>query len=404
MGLRSLRLSVLAVFVAVVAAACIGFEDDFGPPDEQVVVDFRSVAVGSFHACGLDEFGLAYCWGGNGQSQLGVADDFDRLVPTPVAQGTEVFTELFLGGVHSCALNSSAKLLCWGSNLTGQLGIGTTVGEQGNPTAVTGDFSFLSVGAGDNHTCGVTRGRVAYCWGLEAEGRLGNGGTDALMVWNDPQLVVGDHAFGQITAGASHSCAITLLFEAYCWGLGGRGQLGTGAHDSEAEPTLVLGGLSFEQIDGGAEHTCAVTTEGDAYCWGLGESGQLGNGGTADVAEPTAVSGGLKFQMVSAGGGHTCGLTTTGDVYCWGRNTVGQLGDGTADNRNVPTPIFSNAKFQWVEAGGGQDDTATCAITTTNLVMCWGFGRFGQVGDGTGQDVLIPTLVANQLSGGTQRP
>ena len=76
---------------------------------------------------------------------------------------------------------------------------------------------------------------------------------------------------------------------AYCWGLNPVGQLGNGSIISSNVPLLVAGGLTFQSLNAGEDHTCGVTTAGAAYCWGLNFSGQLGNGSILGSNVPVRV-------------------------------------------------------------------------------------------------------------------
>jgi alpha-tubulin suppressor-like RCC1 family protein len=102
----------------------------------------------------------------------------------------------------------------------------------------------------------------------------------------------------------------------------------------------VSGGLRFQQLTVAAVHVCGVTITGDAYCWGGGGNGRLGSGGTADSPVPVAVTGGLKFLAVAAGDAHTCGVTPLGAMYCWGRNNKGQLGIGNTTDSLTPALVI----------------------------------------------------------------
>ncbi len=101
-----------------------------------------------------------------------------------------------------------------GANGQGQLGDGTT-DERLIPTRVGGSVSFTQIGAGTLHTCGVSAGRAAYCWGKNSFGELGDG---TGIGWMQPALVAGGLPFVQVSAGDDHSCGVTADQRAYRWG------------------------------------------------------------------------------------------------------------------------------------------------------------------------------------------
>ena len=77
----------------------------------------------SAHTCALNTSGTAYCWGWNGNGQLGDGTRVDHLTPAPVV-GAVQLSMIGLGGSHTCGMRGNA-VWCWGSNLFGQLGIGS---------------------------------------------------------------------------------------------------------------------------------------------------------------------------------------------------------------------------------------------------------------------------------------
>jgi len=148
-----------------------------------------------------------------------------------------------------------------------------------------------------------------------------------------------------VSVGNSHSCGITTGGAAYCWGNGEGGRLGDGQFHTSPPyattvPVPVVGGLSFSALAAGWNSTCAIAANGGAYCWGFGLYGQLGQGASlANQAAPTLVLGGHAFVTISAGKNYNCGLTTTSDAYCWGYGGYGQLGNDTWYPNYSPIPV-----------------------------------------------------------------
>ena len=144
-----------------------------------------------------------------------------------------------------------------------------------SPTAI--DISglssptFLSIEAGNEHTCGITTDGTAYCWGANGgeDGRLGNDSTeDSLTPVAVDTTGLSSSTFKSISAGLNSSCGITNDGTGYCWGRGWRGRLGTGdGITSYKKPEAIdITNLSspsgaFQSISAYNEHTCGLATE-----------------------------------------------------------------------------------------------------------------------------------------------
>jgi alpha-tubulin suppressor-like RCC1 family protein len=361
-----------------------------------VHIRHETLVAGEDHTCGLTSDGTAYCWGANASGQLGDGSTsaFEN-VPTKVS-GTIAFTSLAGGGLHTCGLTSEGVAYCWGSNIEGQLGDGSTT-DRTTPTAVSGGLRFVSVTAGHGHTCGLTSVGKGYCWGRHFEGQLGNGSTADLTA---PAEVSGDLGFAALVAGGFHTCGLTGAGKAYCWGDNLNGQVGDGTTETlRTEPVAVATNLSFTTITAGAVHSCALISDGAGYCWGENSSAELGEGTATTTAQPTptAMIGSLRFASLSVGSWnhHTCGLTAGGAAYCWGYNLYGQVGDGTG---TTPLGTATAVSGDFAFASIATASVHTCGITTGGVAYCWGYGQNGELGDGTNTGQHVPTAVSGNLT------
>lgn len=242
-------------------------------------------AGGSGHACAVTAAGAAYCWGNNGTGELGVSSI--PYTSTPVAvQGGLVFSTISAGeNGETCGVTTAGAGYCWGFNGDGELGNGSTA-TTNVPTAVAGGLTFQSISAGFSSTCGITTAGAAYCWGTNTYGELGNGGTTASTM---PVAVTGGHTFTSVSVGDEFACGVATNGTVYCWGYGSQGQLGTGAITNSSSPAALFGGLSFASVSAGYASACAVTTGGAAYCWGNDTYGQLGNQSVTATIQPVLV-------------------------------------------------------------------------------------------------------------------
>ncbi len=409
---------------------------------------FTSVATGYNHSCGLTANGGVKCWGNNGNGQLGDGTTANRAAPVDVVGLGSGVIALEVGGYHSCALMANGGVKCWGYNLYGQLGDGTTTnrtspvdvsgltsgvsaiavggyqtcavmaasggvkcwgyntqGQVGDGTttnrATPVDVSGLASGvstlaAGGNHTCALTTSGGVKCWGYNIYGQLGNGTTTQSLTPVDVSGLTS--GVSDISAKLQHTCALTSAGGVKCWGYNGYGQLGDGTTTNRSAPVNVSGLASgVSAIAAGGYHTCAITTGGGAKCWGYNAQGQVGDNTTSNRTTPVDVSGMTSGTIaIAAGQFHTCAVTTDGLVKCWGDNSYIQLGDGRTTQSNTPVNVTGLSAGDSPIATG---DNHTCALTTSNGVKCWGDNSYGQLGDGTTTQHTTPADVSGLTSG-----
>ncbi len=147
------------------------------------------LAAGNAHVCAIDSTGTAYCWGSNGNGQLGINSTTKSLVPVAVStsgvlSGVSIM-QITAGYGHTCAAGSSGAAYCWGANGNGQLGNSITtqslVPVAVSTSGVLSGVSLTQVSAdqGGQYTCALASTGAAYCWGAASYGQLGNGGANS---------------------------------------------------------------------------------------------------------------------------------------------------------------------------------------------------------------------------------
>ncbi len=359
----------------------------------------QAISAGGTHTCVLTSEGAVKCWGHNGFGELGDGTTIARLTPVDVFGLSSGVQAISTGSDHTCALTSVGAVKCWGRSDFGELGDGTTI-DRWTPLEVAGLSSGVqAISAGLDHTCALTSAGAVKCWGRNSHGQLGDGTTIDRFT---PVDVLGLSSGVQtISVAGLHTCALTMGGGVKCWGWNGAGQLGDGTITDRLIPTDVSTlDSNVKSISSGTEHTCAVTMGGGVKCWGQNFFGELGIG-TTTTRMMTAVDVGslnISITAISSGYGHTCALTSAGAVKCWGYNKYGQLGDGTDISRWTPVDVIGlNSGVQAISAGGYH----TCALTTGGAVKCWGRNSSNELGDGTTIERWAPVNVSG-LTGGVQ--
>jgi alpha-tubulin suppressor-like RCC1 family protein len=349
------------------------------------------ISTGDRHACTLDSNNDAYCWGIGAQGQLGNNDSANQTAAVKVlANAGQTWKFISAGTAHTCAIDNTNAAYCWGAGANGRLGNNAATDQKIPAKVVTAagqTWKFIS--AGSFHTCAIDNSNDAYCWGMGGVGQLGNSTTTDRAA---PVKVVSKagQTWKSISAGAQYACAIDNSDDAYCWGTGGNGRLGNNtAPNVQATPVQVTPspGQTWKAISAGLQHTCAIDNSNDAYCWGLGAAGRLGNNNfnAPDQKTPAKVVSvsSQSWKAISAGFQHSCGIDNNDNAFCWGNDNNAQLGNGALSGSAVPSAV--NLPRKWTEisasrSSGGGD--FSCGLTSEGFFFCWGNGGAGQLGNG----------------------
>jgi alpha-tubulin suppressor-like RCC1 family protein len=309
------------------------------------ITNTTAIAVGGGNACAVLAGGSIECWGANFDGELGNGTTTASSTPVLVSGITNA-TAIAAGESNTCAVLVTGGVDCWGDNEGGQLGNGTSKGPDTcvngpcstTPVQVSGITNATAVTVGSGFACALLAGGGVDCWGDEVYGVLGQGSTPPPDICkNDrcsttPLPVTGISDASAIAAGVYHMCAALTGGSIDCWGWNSSGQLGNGTTsegNSTPTPAAVSGITSAVAISAGQQHTCAVLAGGSVDCWGENVSGGLGNGSTTDSSVPVPVQTISDASSTAAGNGDSCALLATGGIDCWGLNDNGQLGDGT---------------------------------------------------------------------------
>lgn len=317
------------------------------PLEVPLGVRFTMLSAGAYHTCGLTDGLDAFCWGANGDAQLG---EFSFGEPTVEEIQTLLgWTRISAGNAHTCALRSDGVAFCWGNNTLGQAGIGSASGSI-SPTRVRLSTRLLDLSAGEDRACGRAVDGTVYCWGGLWAG-TDPGGADLLTPQPTPTAVQAAPQMSGLSTGGGATCGFDATGFGYCWGANMNGEIGDGTQTGSASPRRIASDVELIAVSAGGAHACGIAVSGVGLCWGDNSHGQLGAPGSSVTdrctramlpcsTRPVSVFGAQQFTSISAGlGAHTCGVTVRGNLYCWGAGGMGQLGDGRFVGSDIPIKV-----------------------------------------------------------------
>ncbi len=323
---------------------------------------------GSASTCVITNKNEVKCFGDNGFGQLGQGNT-SNLGDAPSELGNNLSIvelgsgrtamDIDSGARHQCALLDNGDVKCWGFNDAGQLGQGNTntLGDEANEmgasiTSVALGADAKTIALGAKHSCVIMANKSVKCWGLNANGQLGQDhknnlgdNPEEISLLAEVNLGVGRTAKA-IAAGAAHTCVLLDNGTVKCFGLNANGQLGQ-------DHTLSLGDESGEManigpinlgigrvataITAGENYSCALLDNKSVKCWGENNFGQLGQNSITSLGDesgematlaPINLGAGRLATKIAAGGSTTCALLDDNSLKCWGKNSYGQLGQG----------------------------------------------------------------------------
>jgi len=352
--------------------------------DEATASDEVEVGTGYFHSCARKANGTVWCWGYNVLGQLGISSFSTPRGAVPIV-GVTAATALGVGSDHACAVVDGGAVWCWGNNGLWQLG-DASAGHAAR--AVAGIPPMVDVVGGGGHTCGLTLDHTVWCWGSDYYGESGHGATTDRVA---PAEVPGLTDVLAVSAGGSRTCVLRQGGEVLCWGAEivgpGDGEMCDG-YPCHRTPTLVTGLPPVTSIASAATHTCAITVDRQLWCWGMNYQGVLGDGTEEDRPTPAPVGGIDDVREIAVGGSHSCAIRGDESLWCWGSNAFGQLAVGSVGPPETrPVHLVGNYGLTGMSLG----EYHGCALRD-GAPRCWGLNDEGEVGP-VGQPTPVEVLV-----------
>ena len=380
----------LALSFALAQAASAAVRPTAAPPAQAGVVPSPGVqvAAGNSYSCALSN-GFVSCWGNNTSGQLGNGAGISPSVPIIPVSSLTGARAIAAAASHTCAVLNAGTVKCWGSNSSGELGNGTTVGST-VPVSVAGLSGVTALALGNSYSCALQSTGTVKCWGFNSDGELGNGSRKDSSV---PVSVVGLSGVTAIGASNSTVCAVVGGGAVKCWGGDFYGFFGISATGSSAVPVTIAGVTKATAVAPGSEHICALLSGGSVTCWGFDDVGQLGNGqmvrekfGPATIvglSGATAIASGNSFNEFS------CALISGGTIKCWGDSYRGKLGTGKDTGGTVPAQVVGINNATHLALGAAH----ACAGLASGTVSCWGEDTYGELGNAPVSSVDTPRIV-----------
>ena len=339
------------------------------------------------HTCFLNDSGNLYCWGDNEASKSAFGNTQEKILsPTLISQNV---ISVGTGFDHTCLINDNRKLYCWGENVYSQLGDGTSV-QSTTLSAIDHSTDYEKVDAGQYATCAITKTGALKCWGYNQYSAI-TGSTSATAI-NSPLEIDTGTVYAEVKVGKHHICAITNLKQIKCWGQNSVFQVsGATSASTVTQPMLIDNVNQYLKLSVADNYSCAITTNYELKCWGQSQSyfSEL------NFLSPTTVDSSNQYKHISVNEDSMCGLLVDGTLRCRGSNANGQLGDGTQIDQTAGFVTIDSANKYTDVIVGSQH---TCGKTISGQINCWGDNYYAELGINVESLQNTPTQIDSSVT------
>jgi alpha-tubulin suppressor-like RCC1 family protein len=177
-----------------------------------------------------------------------------------------------------------------------------------------------------------------------------------------------------------------------------------------APPCLVIldPGIRISTVAAGGRHTLALSDAGHVWGWGYGGEGQLGLGSRMRIVSTpqrvpcfNSLENGVTIgeasipgscvTAIACGGRHSAVITDSGALLTFGWGLYGQVGQGSTEDELSPCLVSAMRGLRVVGIAAGL--WHTLCITDIGDVYAFGGNQFGQLGVGGNTAETSPRLV-----------
>lgn len=291
-------------------------------------------------------------------------------------------TSVACGSHHILAINSDMKVLAWGANSYGQLGIGTFSYFEKSPQMIKSlkDTKVEMVSAGRSHSMILSKEKKVYSFGSAEHGKLGVGYLKPTIMNSNPIEIKELSNIFHIDCGDSHSLAIRTDKVLFTWGQGWNGQLGFGTKETCYEPRLLLSTIQWQYAACGSSHTIAISTENRVYQWGeiFMEDEEL----ELLIPNQVKVLKDTPIKKVYASDGYSAALTENGSaLYTWGKQYSKRIINSDLEDKKISQIVKLNLPLNEKIVDLSINIHHGALLTEQGKVYTWGSTLDGRTGD-----------------------
>ena len=366
-------------------------------PVQVIGANWKQIVAGSCNAMALKTDGTMWLWGCNLNGQLGTGTTINASSPVQTVATGSTWQSIATKGTVSSAIDNSSRLWTWGSNVGGQLGLGTTINTSSPVQTIAGGNTWKTLGSGPTGAlASIQTNNSLWLWGCNNCGQLGTGTT--IDASSPVQTVGAATTWKQVSTSQNNSAAVKTDGTLWVWGDNSKTQLGTGYLNTSA--TLTFATNNWQQISNSGLLCArfAIKCDGTLWAWGSNcfgvtcVTGNLGDGTVINRSSPVLVLGSsstwrptnVVWTQIAGGAWMTGGIKSDGTLWTWGYNN---LGHGTTVSKSSPVQTVAGGTT-WCHINVGYQNFA--AIKTDGTLWTWGLNSSGQLGNGLTTNASSP--------------